>query len=369
MFNRHEELVKEGYLVKSTLDNLVLYNYTDKCTFDNFWIPETLNSRGTIYDNNTGKVVSWAFPKFFNINQRFESEIKNLPNCDFNAYEKVDGSFGTQFIHNNQFMVATRGSFYSEQAVEATKMLNEVNPEYLKILTEKNINLVFEIVYPENKIIIDYGTKRELVILGGFYIDTGKEIEDELLKEIASLFKMRQPKYYDSKDINFFVKASESIPSNEEGWVLRFNNGFRVKVKGKEYMELAKFKFYMSPISVWEAMRDGKIGDRLLLCPDEFQEELKLLYKTLKNQFYEILTFFNIIPVIRECYYCDLNDKKETAIRINKLTKIIRGYCFAVLSKNFTSIEKIIYELIRPDSNKLVDLKEIKNRILNESED
>ena len=98
MFEKHEEYIKKGLLSKSELGNLILYNYTDKCVYEDIWDDITLNSRGTIYNKNTGEIVSQSFPKFFNHNQDFTKtmqtpkllgELRNLPHW---VQEKVDGS-------------------------------------------------------------------------------------------------------------------------------------------------------------------------------------------------------------------------------------------------------------------------------------
>ena len=52
----------------------------------------------------------------------------------------------------------------SDQAVEATKMLQNHDLSNLN----RDWTLLFEIIYPENKIVCDYGDTRNLFLLAGF---------------------------------------------------------------------------------------------------------------------------------------------------------------------------------------------------------
>ena len=59
-----EDLTRDGYLRKVTNGDLVLFNYTDKTTFERAWQTKyTLHSRGLILNKNTGEVVAKCFPK------------------------------------------------------------------------------------------------------------------------------------------------------------------------------------------------------------------------------------------------------------------------------------------------------------------
>jgi len=123
ILEQFEFLLEEGLVSKSETEDLVLYNYTDKCTFAKHWNQLTMSARGTIYEKATGQVVARAFDKFFNLGEQPVSEPGNLPDGQFYVSEKMDGSMGTLYFWKGEWKVATRGSFYSEQAVRATEML------------------------------------------------------------------------------------------------------------------------------------------------------------------------------------------------------------------------------------------------------
>ena len=61
-----EQMVTEGYVAKKTYGDFALYNYNQECQFKKVWNEATLNARGLIINEKTGKIHARPFPKFFN---------------------------------------------------------------------------------------------------------------------------------------------------------------------------------------------------------------------------------------------------------------------------------------------------------------
>jgi RNA ligase len=140
---------EEGLLYSQVHPNLPLtiWNYTERVQYENLWDDITLMCRGLVTDNE-GNIVARPFRKFFNI-----EENKHTPTRDFDVYEKMDGSLGIFFYYKGEPVFATRGSFTSEQAIKGKEILNKYNWEYG---TYEGYTYLFEIIYPENKIVVDY---------------------------------------------------------------------------------------------------------------------------------------------------------------------------------------------------------------------
>ena len=68
MLERFDKYVEAGLISRkvSPCGKLVLFDYTEKCQFEKAWDEITLNSRGSVYELSTGKLVARAFSKFFN---------------------------------------------------------------------------------------------------------------------------------------------------------------------------------------------------------------------------------------------------------------------------------------------------------------
>jgi len=271
-----EEAIALGYIhkMKHPSANLWIYNYTQAAQYDKYWTKETLQCRGLILDENY-KIVANPIVKFFNIE---EVGYENLPKLPFKIFEKMDGSLGVLYWLEDKPYIATRGSFTSKQSVKANVLLNE---KYAKAIVnlDKTKTYVFEIIYPENRIIVDYGKSEELVLLAIIDIETGKH---QVLKDIG--FPIA--KSYDFQHIEDLKKLNWH---NKEGFVIEYSNGFRVKIKFEQYVALHKIVTQNSSLTIWTALKEeGTLKKLIEGVPDEFFDWVKKTETTLWNQFKEI---------------------------------------------------------------------------------
>jgi RNA ligase len=248
-----QALVAEGWLsTKRHPDaDLWIYNYTKRTQYEKHWTAETLVCRGLIL-NEAGDVVARAFPKFFNYGA---PEVESLPAEPYRVTEKLDGSLGILYYLDGSPCIATRGNFVSEQAIEATAMIREQEIERVEGVTP-----LFEIVYPANKIVVDYGDRRDLTLLAAICNETG--VDKPLPRYSGPIVQ-----HHGQVDIDGL--AAEEEP-NREGFVVAFASGLRVKVKFAEYLRLHRIITGVSARQIWESMRDGDDLDGLLVdLPDE----------------------------------------------------------------------------------------------------
>lgn len=293
-WNSIAELVEQGYISARRHPNapLTIYNYTAKCQYDWKWTPETMACRGLIIAD-AGEIVARPFPKFFSIEQRGDEPLPVEP---FEVYEKVDGSLGVLYFVDGQPCIATRGSFTSEQAEWATAHLRakyagtRFNPDY---------TYLFEIVYPDNQIVVDYGDFADLVMLAVIRKSDGKDMP---LEDLG----FPVVKLYDG--IKDFAELSQYEEPNKEGFVIRFESGLRVKAKFAEYKRLHRLLTALSARGIWEAMQSEE-GLRPILerVPDEFYSWVKQTESALWQQF---------LAIEHQCKadFKDLGDRKTTAL-------------------------------------------------------
>lgn len=280
-FERLDELSDQGYLrkVTSACGKLCLYNYTDQTTYEKKWNEHTLNARGTVYEIATGKMVAKAFPKFFNFGELATSKSRNLlKKTKFEVYEKMDGSLGIIYFYDDEWRVNTRGSFSSDQAIKATQMLKE---KYDMTNVPTDITILAEIIYPENRIIVDYGDEEKLTVIGGYDLEHGgMDLMDE---ENFYTFRMylkdtgleMAPRYHDFKSIDEVIATQAQLGKMEEGFVVRFENGERVKFKSAEYLKVARLLSQLTPLNFWKAMKDGVVQQEIIEeIPEEFRPEV-----------------------------------------------------------------------------------------------
>ncbi len=109
-----EKYYNDGLVYKQVHPTLPLtiWNYAEKVQYEGLWDEVTLQTRGLVTDDK-GNVVARPFKKFFN-----QEEGKHTPTVEFDVYAKMDGSLGILFNYDGEWVLATRGSFTSDQAVK-----------------------------------------------------------------------------------------------------------------------------------------------------------------------------------------------------------------------------------------------------------
>ena len=124
-----------------------ILNYSPKAQSKRFWDEYTMSCRGMVIDAN-GKILARPFQKFKNYEEHDPSEIDMSQ--DYQIFEKMDGSLIIVFYYEPrmQWIVASRGSFISEQSIEATKMLG-----VKRSMFDMDYTYLFEVLYPENRIV------------------------------------------------------------------------------------------------------------------------------------------------------------------------------------------------------------------------
>jgi RNA ligase len=347
-FNQLDKLVEEKYLRRavSPCGRLVLFNYTDKCTFERKWNKYTLNARGTVYEIATGKIVAKAFPKFFNFSELdLEKQTEILKNPNYTITDKADGSLGIVYYYDGKWRVNTRGSFTSDQAIKATEMLEKYNFRSIS----KGATLLVEIIYPENRIILDYGDEEKLVLIGAYNTETGDEYDINTINTfsdfpVVETHEMKIPE---------IIELQKTMPKTQEGFVVRFSNGERVKFKGAEYLRLARAMFSSTPLELWRNMKDGKVDKEFLAgIPEEFDEIIKPVVEKLESS-YKIYQL-SIADSYMEIPYETLKNRKNLGLFLKENPKFKhKSAMFPFFLENFEAVDKYIMKLIKPVGNVL----------------
>ena len=336
MLETLEKYHNDGLLHKQTHPtfDLTIWNYTPKVQYERLWDDITMQCRGLV-TNSEGDIVARPFKKFFNYE---EHKPEDIPNEDFVVYEKLDGSLGILFNYQGEWILSTRGSFTSPQSIKGKEILDRHDISAWR----KDNTYLFEIIYPENRIVVDYGDEEKLVVIGAIHTETGEEIPDSSLFwtqesgfEIVTTYKTWGEGY----DL-----LKEEISKDKEGYVIRFKSGFRMKIKGDEYVRLHRILTNVSNRDIWEYLKDGKSFDELLeKVPDEFNDWVKDTVKDLQGQ-------FDKIKVDVENEFKELINKKEFAEKIKDNPN--RSFLFKRLDSYSNQLNEMIWNSIYPAYSK-----------------
>lgn len=354
--------ILNGYIVKGLVVRqdhptlpLSIYNYSRTCQYDSMWDEITLACRGLILDNE-GNVVASSFAKFFNYEELLWPN--KIPEKGDYVYvqEKVDGSLGTLFYYNDEWHLATKGSFTSEQAVKGMEIIKS---KYNLRAFMTDMVYICEIIYPENRIVVDYKGKEKVVFLS--VTSKGEELHWTTAQAVfkasgipkKDLVKTEQhfvfgPELYRS------LKARNEV--NKEGFILRFQPGnFRMKIKFEEYVRLHRILTGFSSKDIWELMMSGEDLEPFLeRVPDEFDKWVRNQISNFKYAFFQISERAGKLhDGFRYGKYGDVYPeptKKEFAEFVMKQQEILRPVMFAMWDGR--PYEHIIWKLMKPKYEK-----------------
>ena len=230
------QMLEEKYVAVKQHDTepLRLYGYTPRAAYERVWNDCTRACRGLIVDQD-GFVVARPFAKFFNIDEPDAPKL-GLDSLVY-ASDKRDGSLGIVYPTSNGWAVATRGSFHSEQATHATARFQELLAAGEVFPPEVGVTDLYEVIYPANRIVLDYGSLDTLMYIGSVSISSGKVVEhpEDAVIEKLSVVLARPPR------------------ENAEGLVITcVDTGAMVKLKQADYQALHGFIGSTTARTVWE---------------------------------------------------------------------------------------------------------------------
>ena len=272
--------------VKKCSPNLYSLNFTSRVFHKRLWNENTVQARGLFVDRMTGDVKLRSYNKFFNLNERPETELNNLANTLSFPVEirtKENGYLAILGVINDELVFASK-STTEGMHVDLFKNLFQKLPislqEEIKELLKRNCcSMMFEVISQEDTHIIKYDQDHLYVLdmiqntldVNGKHIDVS--FSRERLAELESILKK-----YDTQLISI-VKTIQQVNTMDElkniinkelnshheseGFVLVDNNGFMTKFKGPYY-------------NTWKHRRN-----RIL---EPYQQNGKIPYENCKNE-------------------------------------------------------------------------------------
>lgn len=254
-----------GYIKSCYRDDLVLLSYTKQAQAGWHWGPVERLCRGLILRMGTGEIVARPFDKFFNWGKEGTTDAKLI-----RVQEKMDGSLGIHYRHNGEHWIATRGSFDSPQAQWATAKLRE---HLQDCSVPESWTMLFEIIYPDNRIVVDYGGYETLSLLDIRDRYTGDYMDRVRCVECVMMGGFSWPKVFDPTSAEDLLAKLPELSANEEGFVGLFSDGTRWKFKGDEYRRMHRFATQLTPKAVAEAFRTGTLTEAWDCTPEHRQQE------------------------------------------------------------------------------------------------
>lgn len=331
---------------------LRIVNYTPRAQYERAWTPELVQCRGLVYDDQWN-LVARPFPKFFNYEEHLGADpvAGPLPAGPYTVTEKFDGSLGIVFRWQDEVLLATRGSFHSEQAEHGTDILYRYMIQLGWRFPEEGFTHLFEIIYPANRIVVDYGSAERLQHLATIENATGEEMAS-MLGNYGEFSLLPASTPEDLKRMQ--------VP-NREGYVLRYANGQRVKIKFDQYVELHRLVTGSDSVSIWECLRNGQDPlATLTSLPDElygWAEQTKTqLLSEYANAVQQTQEQYRSILLSLGTAQCEVPSRKDfAALAVQQEHPQL---LFMLLDGNQAKLNDAVWKLIKPERAKPVTAEE-----------
>ena len=270
------ELKENGLLqLKKHLEYpLYILNYTSKAQYKKLWCKELIHCRGLVVAED-GEIIARPLPKIFN-HHEITGELQEQA---YELFKKMDGSLVIMFHYKGNNIFCTRGSFDSHQALKAREIFQK---KYVLKDVKKECTYCFEVIFPQNKIVVDYSDVEDLFLISIIHTKTGKNVN------------INQAGFNTAEKIATngicYTEWLKHDVDNEEGYVMRFiANNLRVKIKFDNYVEKHKGKS-ISTEAIKQSIKKMK-PINLDIIPDESYDEVKgiidemnILFKMKENE-------------------------------------------------------------------------------------
>ncbi len=271
---------KEGYTV-------INYNVMMADTFD---CNIRRECRGIIFDSKTGDIIRRPFHKFFNVNEREETQDHVVDLSRPHAIlEKLDGSMIAPFyVTTDEFVEKMDGGYYEKKMIWGTKMgatdvaepVEEFvaqNYHYVEFAEEAihhGLTPIFEWCSRKQRIVLDY-KEDQLILTAMRNMNDGSYASYDELVGFGNLYDIPVVRQFEPQtDMKAFLEYVRDL-EDLEGFVVRFDDGHMLKLKCHWYLQIHKAKeAILQDRNIVELILDEKLDDVKAHLPEEDRFEL-----------------------------------------------------------------------------------------------
>lgn len=199
--------------------------------------------RGMLFYPN-GRLMMRRLHKFFNVNERAETQQHLIDLSKPHVIlEKLDGSMITPVVVDNAIRWGTKmGITDVSMGAELFVAKNPNYAEFADLHIDRGQTPIFEWCSRKQRIVVDYPQDR-LVLIAIRDNHTGKYKSYEQMQTYAEAYNIDLVTAHQGNYTNmtYLINETQSM-DDAEGWIVRFNDGHMVKVKGEWYLRIHKTK-------------------------------------------------------------------------------------------------------------------------------
>lgn len=257
----------------------IIFKYSSEVSFYDLWNEFYMETRGVVIDMEKLKLVSTPYRKFFNFNEKEMTSPQQIQTLMEKAVaievqNKEDGSMVSVSRYKDEFIVATPGSLASEQAKWAKEFLLKHHMGFLNHIPN-DTTFIFEAIYPDNRIVIDYMGAEQMVMTGARDNKTGHYLSRSFIEDYGIVFGIPVPMLEDKTLEQLLLESKDKTlhpADKKEGWVITVrteNETILFKVKCEDYCDIHRVMGVAnSPKIVFEHIAKDTYDDFIAKVPD-----------------------------------------------------------------------------------------------------
>ena len=284
-FIKHiKDLVQENFIEENidAITQLSIFNYRKGCkNIDK--IKPYLICRGLVIHVPTKRLVAIPMKGFCGY-KHSDNILSNNDNVQ--ATLKMDGSLIIVFIWEGRLHVTTRRRMNSEQALWAKDwLINNVDIDLFK----PNHTYMFECIYKNNRVVINYCFDGLILLTVNKFNPNPNYcydfIEFTYEERLNLALDLGVPTMYQFIGlVQSFIDFKPTFLINE-GWVIRSNNGRRVKIVTDEYKKCSDITEEIHPLNIWKIIYRRHLNEFIEKLPHYLYDELNTMVDAFKVRY------------------------------------------------------------------------------------
>lgn len=199
--------------------------------------------RGIIFDSKTGDIIRRPFHKFFNVNEREETQDHVVDLSRPHAIlEKLDGSMIAPFVVDGKMIWGTKmGATDVAKPVEKFVVQNYHYVEFAEEAIHHGLTPIFEWCSRKQRIVLDY-KEDQLIFTAMRNMNDGSYASYDELVGFGNLYGIPVVRQFEPQtDMKAFLEYVRDL-EDLEGFVVRFDDGHMLKLKCHWYIQIHKAK-------------------------------------------------------------------------------------------------------------------------------
>jgi RNA ligase len=319
--------------------------------------------RGIIFDSATGDIIRRPFHKFFNVNEREETQeyVVDLSR-PHTILEKLDGSMISPFTVNGDMIWGTKmGATDVAKPVEEFVKNNPQYDKFARVCMEDEVWVpIFEWCSRKQRIVLDY-KEDQLVLTAMRHLNTGAYASYGQLINAGGLYNIPVVRAFEPQtDMKAFIEYTRGL-EDLEGFVVRFDDGHMLKLKCHWYIQIHKAKeAILQDRNIVELILDERLDDIKAHLPIEDRDRLDQFEDDFNK------SVVGIVQTIVEAHvHLKISgmDRKTFALsEANKFDKFVRPILFSIFDDDYMpNLYPMVRNMIRNNLTKTVKYEAIRD--------